>query len=60
MVKFYVNGTIAPKEEENFVRLVKEGRNIRQGGVIINGEQKQIPLFERVPDIEILRKFLQF
>lgn len=60
MVKFYVNGTIVPKEEENFVRPVKEGKNIKQGGVIINGEQKQVPLYERVPDIEILREFLQF
>jgi hypothetical protein len=35
MVKFYVNGTIVPKEEENFVRPVKEGRNIKQSKAML-------------------------
>lgn len=53
MVKFYVNGTVVPKDQENFVRPVR--KNIVQAGTT-----EQQTLYERVSDHEILQTLLEF
>jgi hypothetical protein len=60
MVKYFVNGTIVPKEQEPFVKPVKlnDNRNLKQAGIIMNGE-RQIA-YELVSDVQVLETMLEF
>jgi hypothetical protein len=61
MVKYYTDGTQVPKELEHFVRPARDSnKNIKQGGIIVNGQRQEVVLYEKVPDIDILQTFMQF